>query len=399
MGKKWNTDLKPAQQLLSLYHVLVFGRKEISLTELSKELGCSKQSVRRLVDQLEDSCLGRVLCNKRGREAVYSMDRPRTRARLTLDADGLRQLMLCRDFMRRLLPESMRQKMDSALDQASAYMPEGDEDLLSLGVSLSKGRIDYSPFQDILQTAMDAIRKQSVCEVTYSSSRPEKGEESFDFAPKRLVSYREVIYIRGWAVTASGRPQIQGDSPRLLALQRVKSLTITRRGGDHLPDATDEAPGAFGVMDGEPFQARIRFSPEAAAYVSERRWSEEQVVTRRRDGGVTLRLTARSRPELISWILGFGDAAEALSPKWLRDELGQKTALLSERYAAALAPGDEEEDGDIPVRTAPAKAARKTAVKATVRATARKAAGTKAAGAKKAGTRAPAATKKTSGTK
>jgi hypothetical protein len=49
---------------------------------------------------------------KRGREAAYSLDRPKRPPQLCLDAEGLYQLALCYDFMLHLLPDSMKKKTE-----------------------------------------------------------------------------------------------------------------------------------------------------------------------------------------------------------------------------------------------------------------------------------------------
>lgn len=92
-------------------------------------------------------------------------------------------------------------------------------------------------------------------------------------------------------------------------------------------------PGAFGLLEGDPFKARIRFSPAVSTYVAERRWSEDQHITVHKDTSVTLSLTARSRQELLAWVLGFGEHAQVLSPAWLRRELQDKLTAMLELYA------------------------------------------------------------------
>jgi predicted DNA-binding transcriptional regulator YafY len=77
---------------------------------------------------------------------------------------------------------------------------------------------------------------------------------------------------------------------------------------------------------------RVKFSSVAATYVAEREWSEDQKVTTHKDGSITLAMTARSPAEVISWVLSFADAADLLSPKWLREELAQHVLALVARY-------------------------------------------------------------------
>ena len=339
MGKKWNQDAKPSEKLLSMYTMLLFSGREASLSELSRELDCSKQAVMRLIDQLEASRFGKLLRSKRGRESVYRLDRPKNPPKLSLNAEGLHQLALCRDFMLHLLPESMRKMVDATLQQASAYLPEGGtpDDLLSVGKSFAKGRIDYSPFQEMLQSVIKGIRQGRVCAVQYKSTM--HGEAKlFEFAPKRLVSYREAIHIHGWIVSEKGTATPLFEKPTNLALQRLQKVLVTRRNAAHIPDVQEEHQGAFGLMEDEPFSVRVKFSQAAATYVAERKWSEDQKVTVHKDGSVTLAMTARSPAEVISWVLSFSDAAELLSPKWLKDDLSRQVRNIAARYAKGEKP-------------------------------------------------------------
>ena len=333
MGKKWNQDAKPAAKLLSMYTMLLFSGREASLGELSRELNCSKQAVMRLLDQLEASRFGKLLRSKRGREAVYRLDRPKTLPQISLNAEGLRQLALCRDFMLHLLPQSMRKEIDAALQHATAYLPEEEapDALVSVGESFAKGRIDYAPFQEMLQAVIAGIRQHRVCEVHYKSSI--HGEmKVFEFAPKRLVSYHEAIYVHGWIVSEKGTVTPLYENSTTLALQRIRDVLVTRRSATRIPDVEAEHKGAFGLMAESPFPVRVRFSPAAATYVAEREWSEGQKITVHKNGSVTLVMTAHSPVEVISWVLSFADTAELLSPKWLREELARQVMTLAARY-------------------------------------------------------------------
>ena len=333
MGKKWNPDAKPSEKMLSLYTMLLFSGREATLSELSEELQCSKQAVLRLIDQLEASRFGKLLRAKRGRESVYRLDRPKSLPKVSLNAEGLHQLALCRDFMLHLLPESMRKTVDTTLQQASAYLPEGDipKDSLPVGDSFAKGRIDYSPFQEMLHCIIRGIREQKVCMVRYKASLHGEARD-FEYAPKRLVAYRESIHITGWIVSEKGTAAPLYETPTNLALQRVQKVLVSRRSSSHIHDVVEENKGAFGLMQDEAFAMRARFSAAAATYVAEREWSSDQKITLHKNGSVTLAMTARSPAEALSWILSFGDTAEVLSPKWLREDIARQVAVLAERY-------------------------------------------------------------------
>jgi predicted DNA-binding transcriptional regulator YafY len=329
MPKKWNPDASPSEKLLALYAMLLFSGREASLSDLSRGLNCSKQVVLRLIDKLEASPFGKLMRVKRGREAVYHLDRPKL-PKISLNAEGLHQLALCRDFILHLLPEAMRKQVDATLQQASAYLPEGEASGMDtvFAQSMFKGRINYTPFQDMLQILMQAIRERKICAVRYISAQNMEIKE-FAYAPMRLIAFHEAIYCNGWVM--DGR-RAKYEKPTPLAVHRLNGVTPTARSGKHLPEPPAEHGEIFGMMDKELFTAKIHFSSKAATYVVERKWSEKQKIVRHRDGGVTLTLQARSPAELTAWILGFGDAAEALSPKWLREDMAEQAAALVARY-------------------------------------------------------------------
>jgi predicted DNA-binding transcriptional regulator YafY len=77
---------------------------------------------------------------------------------------------------------------------------------------------------------------------------------------------------------------------------------------------------------------KAHFAAEAATYVHERQWSLHQTSAVHRDGSVTLEFEAQSRPEIISWLLGFGDRVTVEEPAWLREEIGRQAAVVAARY-------------------------------------------------------------------
>lgn len=71
----------------------------------------------------------------------------------------------------------------------------------------------------------------------------------------------------------------------------------------------------------EAFIVEVEFTGWAAAYVSERIWSPDQKIVKKRDGKTKLIFSASSEPELISWVLSFGSKAEVIKPKWLKEDV------------------------------------------------------------------------------
>ncbi len=70
-----------------------------------------------------------------------------------------------------------------------------------------------------------------------------------------------------------------------------------------------------------PFKVRIEFAGWSAAFVSERVWSPDQKMVRKRDGKIELEFSAFSECELIGWVLSFGDEARLVRPVRLRERI------------------------------------------------------------------------------
>lgn len=313
--------------------MLLFSGREVSLRELAQQMSCSKQTIMRDMEKLEASKFGKLLCEKQGRESVYRLERPAKLPRLALDAEGLQQLALCRAFLMHLLPKEMQEQTEKTLQQATAYLKNGEGYDCSekVGTSASKGAIDYTPFGYMLDTLIMLIHERRVCKVCYRA--PSRGEDrTYSFAPKKLIAYHEAFYVRGWVVSEKGRVEREYDQPTDLAVHRLIRVVPTRRMSDHLPEVDTEGAGRFGIMEGDPFRVTVRFSPASAAYASERTWSEDQTVVHHRDGSITLTMTSRSDVEVISWVLSFGATAELLSPRWLRNRLAGEVKKLAANY-------------------------------------------------------------------
>ena len=121
------------------------------------------------------------------------------------------------------------------------------------------------------------------------------------------------------------------NSPTTLALHRIKACHATRREA-RVPDIPEPDNSTFGIMEGEPFTAVVRFAAAAATYVAERQWSAQQSIELHVDGSLTLHMQGQSVPEFLSWVLSFGKTAEVLSPDWLRQEVWEAVRTVCEYY-------------------------------------------------------------------
>lgn len=81
-------------------------------------------------------------------------------------------------------------------------------------------------------------------------------------------------------------------------------------------------------MDGEPFTVELYMTSTVGTYVRERIFGPNQTISDCRDGGVNLSFTARSKSEVLSFVLSFGRHARVLKPQWLVDRVRQEAEAI-----------------------------------------------------------------------
>lgn len=315
MNNYHDQDATPSAKAFRFFALLLFSNRAFSLSELADLLSMSKPAISRMIRNFENAWIGSLLREQRGRETYVRLARVQPAANIALNADGIRQLALCCDFLTHLLPENMREKNLTELCHAMAFTPEPDAALREIaGAALNKGKIDNTPWQNILEKLMEAVGKKLVCEITYKSSAAKNGKTWF-FAPKMLLAYRSVIYIKGWKVTGDDPPCLVYDDAMLLPLQRFLDCSMTGASSRNLPEVSAKND-AFGIMEFEEFELTARFCGPAAAYVTERQWSSCQTMTPDGEDAVILTAKMANVPEAVSWLLGFGESARVLAPDW-----------------------------------------------------------------------------------
>lgn len=323
-----------AIKILGLYGTLIFSGQEYSLTRLAQILRCSKQTVLEMMNQIEMSRQAAIESEIRGNKRWYRAKRPRKRPNVTLDPASIQHLLLCRDMVWHLLPESMRDELTKTIHQTTVLLPDMEqrEDATkTLASSLTKGSIDYTKHQVHIDTLLKAMTDNFVCRVSYQAPYNKK-PSTYSIAPLRIIAYHESLYLKSWLVPDKGTAEPIFDDMRL-AVHRLKEVKITQR-KFHVPEKDKDhvVKTTFGVIDEGNFTVKVKVASESAIYINERQWSADQKIKQYKDGSLKLEFTATSEPEVIAWALSFGPYMEVLEPKELREEMRQRLEATLARY-------------------------------------------------------------------
>jgi len=334
MPRKKDYDKSYGQKLITLFTRLLFSGDSYSLTELSRMLDCSKQTILRLVDDITLSYDLPLMEEKRGNRKYYYMQRPQGIFKTTsLSERELQVLQMCQVFTAHLLGPNLFEEAARALWKSQALLPEGKKISSRSFASYRPGSIDYTAHQESLRRLIEAITESRVCRVTYQAIMETKAKVLY-IKPLKIFSHQDSIYLHARLAKAPGKPYKEPDFDPLLALHRIKRVEITEKGFEFPQDYDFEKVfnRHFGIIKEEVFKVTVEFSGWSAWYVSERVWSPDQKIVRKGKDKIHLSFSASSEPELISWLLSYGEEAKMLKPDWLVKEVAKKVNLIFSLY-------------------------------------------------------------------
>lgn len=332
MPQKRDGDTNRALRVLRLFRLLFFTGRRYSLAHLAAELDCSKQTVLSMVDQINASNIGVVNSWQADRLRWFQASPLSERPRLTLNPSDIQNLSLCRDLASHLLPDGITREVGESIGTATTLLPKGaqvDEANALDGLVASKGFVDYSPKQDILEVLLFALANHRVCRVTYC--RPDKPTpNTYPIAPRALVAEAGALYANCSYVHRDGHVRPDYDD-MTLAVHRIAVLEATDQTFTPREQRVECSP-FFGFPREDPFRVTVRLGGWARTHAKERVWSSDQVYREENDEWALLEFTATSWPEVETWILGFGANVEVLAPEALHQNVRKALKNALSRY-------------------------------------------------------------------
>lgn len=332
MQNKRDPYSSSAQKVIGLYAMLLFTRRKYSLPQLAELFHCSKQTVLRMIEQIEMTQRIQIDAWMEDGRRWYRARAPQRPPNVTLTVEAIQQLLLCRDIVWHLFPDSLRSSIGQTIEKTTVLLPEfddRDDALTAFASAQPKGVVDYSKSQHILDALLRAMRERRVCEVKYHSPewpRP----KLLAVAPYRLIAFREGLYAKcreEKSLQESCEPH-----DRTLAVHRMRSLVPTDRRFALIEDKDDGVQNTFGLAREKPFRVVVDIVPKAAMYVRERIWSRDQIITPKKDGGLTLEFTATSKPEVLAWVLSFGGEATLREPEEIQREILHRVKAMEQAH-------------------------------------------------------------------
>lgn len=217
------------EKIIKLFARLLFSGQSYSLTELGRMLGCSKQTVLRLIDDIRRSYGVEIEETVRERNKFYRLRRPGSvPPALALTGGEMSVLFMCQAFARHLLGETMFEEAATAIEKNRAIAAAGGGGIERHVTSFRPGSIDYTPHEKVIRTLLRAMETGTVCEVVYRSL-PSSRAKRFLVMPLKIFSHNDTIYLSARYAGKPGGPPAAREYDPLLAVHRVREVTMTDR--------------------------------------------------------------------------------------------------------------------------------------------------------------------------
>jgi len=317
-------------RVLKLVHLLQ-GRGR-TLQQLRAELNVTKRTIQRDIAVLEQAGFP-IVSVPRNRSIYWRLAYdPVLEGPLDLTQQERMALYFGRGLLKPLAGTPFFEAIESALAKIGAGISAPGHTLLhsfdsQIGIA-AFGTKDFTRSREVIAALTRAIQHHFTVKITHATPQHRNAVEY------RLDPYRLHYHQGGLYLIALDHAK---DDLRTFAVERIRTVVLTRSRFTQPPAATlDELQStAFQLIHGEPQLVRIRFSPEQAPYIAERKWHESQTLEPQPDGSVILSLRVASLWEVKRWLCGWGADAEILSPATLRIELRESARKISTMYMTA----------------------------------------------------------------
>jgi len=329
----------PLERMLRIHQSIQSGAFP-NATTLARELEVSTKTIQRDLDFMRDR-LELPLEYHPQRFGYHYTQEVSSFPTLQLTEGELFALLVAEKALEQYRGTSFEKPLLSALHKMEQSLPETvSVNLTELGQAISfRTRAEPILNLEVFDALARATARREQLEIRYRKP----GQAGAD---TRVVDPYHLGNINGeWFLFAYDhlRQDIRTFVPSRIQSVRATGKTFERTRQFSLEKRLKDS---FGVHSGaERHEVVLRFAPEVADYIREKRWHESQQLRELRDGGVELKLRLSSLGEVERWVLSWGGRATVIRPA----ELVRSVQEAARRMLSGPAGGKPRRAGQKPV--------------------------------------------------
>lgn len=153
-----------------------------------------------------------------------------------------------------------------------------------------------------------------------------------EYTERKVMPYHMHNYRGDWFLI--GYDTLRNDF-RIFLVGRIEKWNVLpeKFKRDETFHASEWIGNAFQLHGGSEIEdVSIRFSPQKAQFIRERRWHASQQIKENPDGSLVLHMRTGGLVEVRNWVLSFGSGAEVLAPESLRQDCITEITNMSKTY-------------------------------------------------------------------
>jgi predicted DNA-binding transcriptional regulator YafY len=313
-------------------HQLLSGRNAVPFKVLMERLGVSRASVKRDIEYMRSRFNAPIEYDREANGYRFGEPRPGPRYELPglwFSADEAYALLTMHTLLAELQPGLLEPHIKPLQDRVRAVLggePGWKEVEKRIRVFQPERRTTPTEYFGIIATG---VLRRSRLWIRHFN-RKENRETEREISPQRLVHYRDNWYVDAYCHKSEGL--------RTFAVDAIRAAELREGRAREVPAAElDEHLGSgYGIFAGKDVEwAKLRFSAEAARWVSAQAWHPKQRARTENDGSYVLEIPYANDRELLMEILKFGADVEVLGPASLRDRVAGALAEALTRYAGS----------------------------------------------------------------
>jgi predicted DNA-binding transcriptional regulator YafY len=304
-------------------------RKAVPFSVLMEKLGVSRASLKRDLEYMRSRFNAPIEYDRDANGYRLGNARPGPRYELPglwFSADEAYALLTMHTLLAELQPGLLEPHIKPLQERLRAVLggePAWKEVEKRIRVFQPERRISSNEFFGIVATAV--LRRSRLWIRHYN--RKDDRETEREVSPQRLVHYRDNWYVDAYCHLREDLRSFAVDALRAAELQETRALEIPAS------ELDSHLGSGYGIFAGREVEwAKLRFTPQAARWVSAQVWHPGQRTEVLGDGSYVLELPFAVDRELVMEILKYGADVEVLAPASLRARVAEALGAATERY-------------------------------------------------------------------
>jgi len=308
---------------------LLKDRKAVSFSAMCSSLGISRATLKRDLEYMRERFNAPIEWDREANG--YRFGRPRTGPRYELpglwfSADEAYALLSMHTLLAELEPGLLEPHVGPLQERLRALL--GGEPAwkdIEKRIKIFQPEKRSTPGQ-FFGLAATAVLKRSRLWIRHYNRKDDRETER-EISPQRLVHYRGNWYVDAWCHLREDLRSFAVDAIRAAELREARAKEIPAR------ELDEHLGSGYGIFAGREVEwATLRFTPEAARWVSAQSWHPKQRARFEKDGSYVLELPYAEDRELLMEIMKYGADVEVLAPDALRLRVAETLKEAGKRY-------------------------------------------------------------------